>query len=459
MSEFKFKKIFNLPNLFLVFVATLVIWNSILTSDALQKKQDILNNKNLKIRILDQKTTPFGTKTYTVWTKNSLWELENADFNYQIGQEYTISGNLQKFAFSSTESQKNYDVSLGISGKIKTKETLQKNLNCDWLCLSLKQNNRINQNIETYYQNLACRDLKIITQIFAANSSCKDIGALSVGLVLGGTQGFSKETKQNFRNLGLTHLVAVSGFQVILLINFLEQILIQLNLPRKWRFIIFLLGIFILLMLVGPQPPVLRSSFSVFLSYFVLTFLGRKLESFRILVYSGLIMLLINPLYLFSVSFQLSFLASLGLVLLLGQIEQAASNQFNFWKNLSSQFLENFWGSFASFLFTLPIIIKLSGGFSPLSILTNTIILPIIPLITFSNLLGLIPFLGEIFIIPAIFGQSLLIFLTTEIGSNLKLLGFSAFNFWESLVYYIVLILIILIFKILKNKKSTETFI
>lgn len=452
MSSYKLLQIFNWPNFFLVILTSLIVWNSVLSSKDLQQIQVIQNKESLKIRVLNQDFTPFGTKVYTVWTKNGLWKLENTDFNYQNGQEYIIQADLQSFNFNTEESIKNYDLSLGITGKIKVKQTLQKNLSCDWLCYSLKWNSQIIQNIQKYYQNTICNSFKIIPKTFASNSECQDVYALSTGLVLGGTKNFSKETKGNFKNLGLTHLVAVSGFQVVLLINFLEQILISFRLSRKARLGFFLLGILFLLILVGPQPPVLRSSISVLLSLTVLIFLGRKLENFRSLAYSGLIMLLINPFYLFSVSFQLSFLASSGLVLLMGQIEQSPSKGIiNFWLNLKSQLFETFLGSLASFLFTLPIIIQLSGGFSPLAILTNTIVLPIIPLVTFSNLLGLIPFIGEILIIPAIFLQSLLIFLTTEIGSNLKLLTFSAFGFWESLLYYLFLLLIVGISKYLHS--------
>ena len=119
-----------------------------------------------------------------------------------------------------------------------------------------------------------------------------------------------------------------------------------------------------------------------------------------------------------------------------------------------SFFGELFWASFNSFLFTLPIIINISGQVSLLSIPVNLLIVPIIPILTIFNLAGLLPFLGVFPIFIASFVQSLLILLINDLA-NLKLVWtISSFSLWEMLAYYVVLVSIFRAIKLYKTRKQ-----
>jgi competence protein ComEC len=237
----------------------------------------------------------------------------------------------------------------------------------------------------------------------------------------------------------------------------LEALTLRLRIARKWRLVVAVLGIILLIALVGPQPPVLRSSLSVLLSISVLLFLGRRVSSFRALTYSGLILLWLNPFYLASISFQLSFLASLGLILSNRSIDTETT--LDWMKNLKNLAVS----ALATFLMTLPIILQLSGKVTFLAVLTNILVLPFIPIISLLNVAGLIPWIGQIPLAVAIFLQSLLITLIQELSAlplaNWLGVLWTDINWVWLSAYYFLMLLIAFWWKKLPNslKKLSTT--
>lgn len=434
------KNYLNGANLLLVLLTVATIANSWLSIESINRQNQI--ETGVEFRVLDRKPDNYNRFIYFVWHNKSIWQLQSPKI-LEIGRNYSVKGNSQSYDFSGqTDTFEQSSLSLGVNGFIKISKNFQLVGGCDLICEGLKivQNSR--NYAESMYLSSACKELKYIIRIFAPNSNCQDIFALSYGLVLGGTQKFSRELYGDIRTLGLTHLVAVSGFQVVLVITFLESVALRLNINRKWRLLLIIFGVLALVLIVGPQPPVLRSSVSVLVSLFVLIFLGRRVSSFRALTYSGLILLWLNPFYLNSASFQLSFLASLGLIL--------ASTKSNHKTETSLEWLKNYKElsitSLATFLMTLPIIIKLSGQVTFLSVITNIIVLPFIPIVSLLNVIGLVPFVGQLFMILATFLQSLLITFINEL-SQLPLSNWLAIS-WESLdwqffAYYYLFLLIL----------------
>ena len=411
------------------------------------KAKNSARKQAIEVRVLNSEQDYFNQRVYYVWYENQVWELSSKDV-LATGKTYKFLANLESFSIQEN-SIKNYDLSLGIRGQIKTTELLLKNNNCDLVCQGFQSLEKLKFYTKSTYFNLYCQQFKIIPETLAGNSICKDIYGLSVGLVLGGTQEFSKSTKDNFKALGLSHLVAVSGFQVVLLVGFVEMLFLKLKISKKSRIILGILSIIFLIGLVGPQPPVLRSGISLSLSLLILSIFGRGLQPLRTLIYSALVLLLLNPFYLISLSFQLSFLASLGLVLS-SKVENLGELK------LFSDFKDLLLGSTVTFLFTLPIIVNINGTISVISILINLLIVPIIPFITLSNLFGLIPLLGQILVVPAVFLQSLIIFLVNDLAPNIPRARLSSFGLVETFVYYFILIGIIFTTKFFFSRKPVS---
>jgi len=123
---------------------------------------------------------------------------------------------------------------------------------------------------------------------------------------------------------------------------------------------------------------------------------------------------------------------------------------------LFSDFKDLLLGSTVTFLFTLPIIVNINGTISVISILINLLIVPIIPFITLSNLFGLIPLLGQILVVPAVFLQSLIIFLVNDLAPNIPRARLSSFGLVETFVYYFILIGIIFTTKFFFSRKPVS---
>lgn len=442
-----FRKIVNPAQFFLLVLIGLTIWNCSLQIEQL-KVEKPKENKEVWVRVISSQRDNFGQVTYNVWIEGGVWEVQSKEY-LDIGKVYLVRGEVRYYTL--LEGSKNiYDLSLGISGFVKNSKIILIQTSCDLVCYGIKTLANTQKYLKKYYFNTICQDLKIIPQWISANSNCQDVYALSVGLVLGGTSDFTKSTKTNFKNLGLSHLVAVSGFQVALVISFIEEFLSKLRIGKVLRLTSGLLAVMILILLVGPQPPVLRSAVSISISSILLTLFGRKISSFRSLIYSGIILLIINPLYLISISFQLSFLASLGLVM---TSELGVKTSDHIWK----EFYTSLVTTISTFVFTLPVIVNISGFTSPFSIATNLIITPFIPIVTFFNLLSIIPIVGEIFLIPATIIQSLMIFLVNDIGPNVQKVSLSSFSFLEAVLYYITLIILIQVLVFVKNIQTEKS--
>jgi competence protein ComEC len=181
---------------------------------------------------------------------------------------------------------------------------------------------------------------------------------------------------------------------------------------------------------------------------------GRTYDILRALIFAGVGMLLINPYLLaFDPGFQLSFLATLGLIFCAPLIDARLSR-------VPSAFgiREFLTATLATQLFVLPLLLYSMGMFSGVSVVANVLVLPMVPfamLFTFlTGVLGLIlPLLGTI----AGFGAYLTLTYIVKIAELLGTVPFAAFTvptfpFWVVLVSYGVLILILA-----KISRSNET--
>ncbi|HAX74846.1 MAG TPA: competence protein, partial [Cyanobacteria bacterium UBA11372] len=117
--------------------------------------------------------------------------------------------------------------------------------------------------------------------------------------------------RDEFAKVGLAHALAASGFQVSLILAIVGSLTGRLSARAKFGYGVAALLIF--LGLTGPQAPVLRA---VIMGIAALTAMvqERKIKPFASLLLAATILLLINPLWIQDLSFQLSFLATLGLL-------------------------------------------------------------------------------------------------------------------------------------------------
>lgn len=216
-----------------------------------------------------------------------------------------------------------------------------------------------------------------MTQTFSSLLPPEEATFLS-GLTIGARGTFSKELKDAMQKSGTTHLVALSGYNISILVLVTMSILLTV-MRRRAAFIVSTFTIVAFVIMTGAESSVVRAAiigFVVLLS----RELGRAHDMRNVILCTGLIMVFINPKALvFDVGFQLSFLALLGIVYinpvlshLLGAEEGNDKSLFS-WK-------ANAITTASAQLATLPFLILSFGIFSPISLVSNVIILELIPM-------------------------------------------------------------------------------
>ncbi len=143
------------------------------------------------------------------------------------------------------------------------------------------------------------------------------------GLLLGEKASIPPYLLEEFKQAGVSHIVALSGYNITLVGTFLVGILLMLTVPFWLTFWIALCAIILFVMMTGASASLVRAAIMGIL-VLVAGREGRMYHMTNALVCAGAIMLMLNPyLIRFDVGFQLSFLATLGLVYLTEPAERA----------------------------------------------------------------------------------------------------------------------------------------
>ena len=197
---------------------------------------------------------------------------------------------------------------------------------------------------------------------------------LGLGLILGVKQALGDELETAFRQTGVIHIVVLSGYNIMIIVGFVMTILARI-LPLRLRVIAGIISIVVFALLVGAGASVIRASIMASIALAALA-LGRRYVMMRALCIAGFIMLLINPLLLVhDVGFQLSFMATLGLILVAPQFEVALLDSLS--KIGVKEFLI---ATLATQVAVLPLLLYHIGEFSVVALVVNVLVLPLVPL-------------------------------------------------------------------------------
>ena len=200
--------------------------------------------------------------------------------------------------------------------------------------------------------------------------------ALLAGIMLGDTDGFSKEFKQKLNRSGTRHITAVSGMNVMILAEMIIGLGIILGMWRGQAFYFALAVIVAYIIMVDAPPSAIRAGIMGCIVLFAEK-IGRLSQAQRLLVIAATIMLAFNPLlFKFDIGFQLSFLATFGIAKLYQWFYEKFSWIPN-WLQMRSVTAM----TFPAVIFTAPIIAYNFGQLSLIGLFANILIVPIIPLI------------------------------------------------------------------------------
>lgn len=200
---------------------------------------------------------------------------------------------------------------------------------------------------------------------FCEKSFSHILASLMVGILLGVKSGFSNAITTSFRITGVMHVIAASGMNVTLVGGFLLVVLSHVF-KRPYAVVGSMVGILVYAILSGLQPSIVRAAL-MGIAALSAQLLGRQYSGVYALVLVAELMLLWDPLLLVQVGFQLSVMATIGIMLL----------QSRLWKGLGDDFTT----TLSAQIMTLPILLSAFGSYGVLSLLTNLLVLWTVPLI------------------------------------------------------------------------------
>jgi competence protein ComEC len=317
-------------------------------------------------------------------TKDSLVESLNIDELLYVKpnfQELKAPLNPHQFNY------KNYLVKQGIHYQLFLEHQQFKKI--DFQGLSL-------QGISAKFRNLVQESLK------KYNFKPDELAVMNA-LLLGQRQDISKELIANYSSAGAIHILAVSGLHVgiiLLILNWLFKPLERLRKGRLIKTILVVLFLWIFAFIAGLSASVVRAVTMFSFLAIGLSFRRKNIIEFS-LIASMFFMLIVKPMFLFDVGFQLSYLAVFGIIWVQPIL-------YNFW-NPKLKIVDKFWQlltvSFAAQAGILPLSLYYFHQFPGLFWMSNLIIIPFLGailiggiVIIFLSLIGFLPeFLGTFY--------------------------------------------------------------
>jgi competence protein ComEC len=192
------------------------------------------------------------------------------------------------------------------------------------------------------------------------------------GLVLGIREDLDPEQFQQFSRLGLTHILAISGLHVAVFIYALGGLLRAARISRERILLILMLSVPLYVLLAGASPSVNRAGLMSVLALLAAR-MGKLKDGMHLLAAAAVIMLVFDPFLLENVSFQLSFIVTIGLIVGVKPVRQAMPQ----WKNGKS-LLDLAAVTLVAQLVSFPLTIYYFNQFHALSMLANFVLVPFI---------------------------------------------------------------------------------
>jgi competence protein ComEC len=224
------------------------------------------------------------------------------------------------------------------------------------------------------------------------------------GILLGVESGISDDVREAFNRTGTTHIIAISGANIIVVIRVLMGLL-KPGLGQRRAGWVTLAGVGFYTLFVGADPAVVRAAIMGSLALLAAQW-GRRTYGLTSLAFAIWLMTAWNPLTLWDIGFQLSVAATAGLVLFADDFTRILENALKrgFSQDTARQvtqwLAEPVVVSLAAQITTTPLILLYFGRLSIISLLANVLIVPvqayIMTLGWVAVLLGMIwPLLGE----------------------------------------------------------------
>ena len=281
--------------------------------------------------------------------------------------------------------------------------------------------------------------------------------ALAGGIVIGGKEGLGTELKDAFTRSGLVQIIVLSGYNVMIVAEWIMALFALLLLPRRLQFFAGGAALLLFVGIAGISATAVRAAIMAVIALYARA-TGKSYVASRALLFTVLLMLMWNPLYLvFDPGFGLSVAATAGIIWLAPIFESRMTRLWPFWRNTIATTL-------AAQVSVLPLLLYDIGLFSLVALPANILVNPLVPLAMASaaaaGVIGMtagpfIPLVATIAGFPALILMRFFIFIA-EKSSALPFAAFTLERFPFVLVLAAYAILIYIVWS--KRFSTTDQF-
>ncbi len=379
----------------------------------------------VKLEKINNKTSPTEKIVLNVISK--------ADLN--LGDLIAFQGVLKEPMQNTNPKLYNYKLNL-LSEKIYATMTVK-----DYQIRTIKNENKFKYRIKDTF----VKDVETLFNRYLNEENSQ----LMTSILLGKSSYLDEDNLLLYRDLGLAHIMAVSGLHIGIISGFLIFLFSRLGIKRRLNITLSLAIIWTYGFLIGYPPSIMRASI-MFSLLFYSTIIHEPYDSINTLSIACFILLLINPYFLFNIGFQLSFVAAFSIVFFTPYIKEMFYPYKGKVTNTIAALL-------AVNLGLLPIQAYYFNRIGLFSILANLILLP---LFSIALILGFI-MLGSLYILGylnIVIGPILNLLLRLQYRL-IEIIPSQVFKVYSPelptiILYYLLLMLILKVITIENLKKS-----
>lgn len=271
---------------------------------------------------------------------------------------------------------------------------------------------------------------------------------LASGLLLGTKGGFDKETQAEFISTGTIHIIALSGYNVTIVATSIIKFF-GLFLSTTFSIILGIIFILLFILMAGSSATVVRAGIMAFIALFA-RITDRNYQASRALVVAGLLMVAYDPRVITDMSFQLSFLATAGILFIPQKIIK-----WIMWIPARFSLRENTATTMSATIAVLPLLLYSTGVLSFVSLPANLLVLPVVPITMFFNFLaGIVGFISPILALPFGYISELLLSYILTVIHLIAILPFASMNIQSFPIIITILLYIFIIWWVVKNKNK-----
>ena len=291
-----------------------------------------------------------------------------------------------------------------------------------------------------------------------------EIAGTITGMSIGNRGAVPASVGDNFRKTGISHVLVVSGMHLSILVGGIYRFLAGLRMDRRRAGVIGIACTLFLMALTGMSVSVVRAGL-VYIIMFIGLIMRRSPDPINSLFLALTIIIADNPFAIFSVSFQLSFAATFGVIVIVPLLRGDGVKKPNPCTAAGEYFIDSLLISLSASIMIMPIVVYYFGTLNPVMLAATFLAVPLSTAILLFSAAAALSFslapVSMVFIAAAGLAAKLMILISDKLGS-LPFAYFSASNRAVSVIIMSALALLWLAFsyarydKLKKMKKEEQ---